>query len=79
MDRAVLHAYGWHGIATECEFLLDYEIDDNEWGNKRKPWRYRWPDRVRDEVLARLIALNGKRALEERLASRNSQLTKATS
>ena len=79
MDRAVLHAYGWDDIATDCEFLLDYEIDDNEWGNKRKPWRYRWPDGVRDEVLARLMALNGKRALEERLAGRNSQLTKATS
>ena len=79
MDRATLGAYGWDDIATDCQFLLDYEIDDNEWGNKRKPWRYRWPDGVRDEVLARLIALNGKRALEERLAGRNSQLTKATS
>ena len=78
MDRAILDAYDWGDIATGCEFLLDYEIDEG-WGNKRKPWRYRWPDRVRDEVLARLIALNGKRALEERLAGRNSQLTKATS
>ena len=79
MDRAVLDAYGWRGIATQCEFLLDYEIDDNELGKKKKPWRYRWPDGVRDEVLARLMALNGKHALEERLAGRNSQLTKATS
>ena len=65
MDRAVLHAYGWDDIPTECEFLLDYEIDEEEWGNKRKPYRYRWPDEVRDEVLARLIALNGERAAEE--------------
>ena len=36
MDRAVLHAYGWHGIATECEFLLDYEIDEEEWGRNKK-------------------------------------------
>ena len=79
LDRAVLDAYGWSDIATDCRFLLDYEIDDNELGKKKKPWRYRWPDGVRDEVLARLMALNGKRALEERLAGRNSQLTKATS
>ena len=78
MDRAVLHAYGWHGIATECEFLLDYEIDEEESGRNKKPWRYRWPNDVRDEVLARLLALNTERALEDRLAGRKSQLTKAT-
>ena len=65
MDRAVLTAYGWDDIPTECEFLLDYEIDEEEWGNKRKPYRYRWPDDVRDEVLARLIALNGERGAAE--------------
>ena len=27
MDRAVLEAYGWTDISTECEFLLDYEIE----------------------------------------------------
>ena len=37
MDRAVLDAYGWSDIPTECEFLLDYEIDEEEWGNKKKP------------------------------------------
>ena len=68
MDRAVLDAYGWSDIPPDCEFLLDYEIDDEEWGNKKKPWRYRWPDEVRDEVLARLLDLNQKRAEEERLA-----------
>jgi hypothetical protein len=52
MDRAVLNAYGWSDIKTDCKFLLDYEIDEEEWGNKKKPWRYRWPDEVRDEVLA---------------------------
>ena len=65
MDRAVLDAYGWTDIPTDCEFLLDYEIDEEEWGNKKKPWRYRWPDEVRDEVLARLLALNAERAKEE--------------
>jgi hypothetical protein len=65
MDRAVLHAYGWDDIPTACEFLLDYEIDEEEWGKKRKPYRYRWPDDVHDEVLARLLLLNGERAAAE--------------
>ena len=71
MDRAVLDAYGWTDIPTACEFLLDYEEDEEEpepTGRKRqkkKPWRYRWPDEVRDEVLARLLALNATRHAEE--------------
>ena len=65
MDRAVLDAYGWTDIPTDCEFLLDYEIDEATWGRKKKPYRYRWPDPVRDEVLARLLALNAERAAEE--------------
>jgi len=35
---------------------------------RRKPWRYRWPDDFRDEVLARLLELNRQRAEEERLS-----------
>jgi hypothetical protein len=65
MDRAVLDAYGWSDIPTDCSFLLDYAIDEEEWGDKKKPWRYRWTDQVRDEVLARLLALNAERAKEE--------------
>jgi hypothetical protein len=65
MDRAVLDAYGWSDIPTDCEFLLDYEIDEEEWGTKKKPWRYRWPNEVRDEVLARLLELNAERAGDE--------------
>jgi hypothetical protein len=65
IDRAVLDAYGWSDIATHCEFLLDYEIDEEEWGDKKKPYRYRWPDEVQDEVLARLLELNAERAKEE--------------
>jgi len=33
---------------------------------KKKPYRYRWPDDVRDDVLARLIELNRVRAEDER-------------
>ena len=65
MDRVVLDAYGWADIATDCEFLLDYEIDEATWGRKKKPYRYRWPDPARDEVLARLLALNAERAADE--------------
>ncbi|HWK27757.1 MAG TPA: N-6 DNA methylase [Solirubrobacter sp.] len=66
MDRAVLDAYGWTDIPTDCTFLLDYEVDDEEGSSRRKkPWRYRWPDEVHDEVLARLLALNAERAAEE--------------
>ena len=64
MDRAVLGAYDWTDIPTDCEFLLDYEIDEEDWGTRKKPYRYRWPDEIRDEVLARLLELNAKRANE---------------
>ena len=65
MDRAVLEAYDWTDIPIDCEFLLDYEIDEATWGRKKKPYRYRWPDAVRDEVLVRLLALNAERAADE--------------
>ncbi len=76
MDRAVLDAYGWKDIPTACEFLLDYEEEDEDGAaadtgkgrKKRKPYRYRWPDSVRDEVLAKLLALNAERAKLEKLA-----------
>jgi hypothetical protein len=58
-------------VLQRCAFLLDYEEeeDDDEPVRaraKKKPWRYRWPDEVRDEVLARLLALNAERAAEEK-------------
>ena len=65
MDRAVLDAYGWSDIPTACDLLLDYAIDEASWGRKKKPYRWRWPDEVRDEVLARLLALNADRAAAE--------------
>ena len=71
MDRAVLDAYGWTDIQPRCEFILDYEDDEDEMpgkpSKKRKPWRYRWPDDIRDEVLGRLLELNAQRAKEEAL------------
>ncbi|MFO0760045.1 MAG: DNA methyltransferase [Byssovorax sp.] len=75
MDRAVLDAYGWTDIHPTCEFLLDYEEEEDETTpattarRKKKPWRYRWPDETRDEVLARLLELNAQRAKEEQAAA----------
>ena len=70
-DRSVLDSYGWTEIPSDCEFLLDYAIDEETWSQrKRKPYRYRWPDDVRDEVLARLLELNAERAAEEARAGK---------
>ena len=75
MDRAVLDAYGWTDLQPACEFLLDYEDEEGDGDDaptkgrgRKKPWRYRWPDDFRDEVLARLLRLNADRAEEERLS-----------
>ena len=72
MDRAVLDAYGWANLKPTCEFLLDYEEEDEdengEQARRKKPWRYRWPDEFRDEVLARLLDLNKNRAEEEAIS-----------
>jgi len=55
-------------------------------GRSRMPWRYRWPDAVRDDVLARLLALNAERHAEvqelgsqSNRASRRPSRTKQTS
>ncbi len=90
MDGAVLRAYGWDDLAesARCEFLLDYEEeeDDADAGppaagarkksKKKKPWRYRWPDEFRDEVLARLLELNEQRHREELLVVSSQLLEK---
>ncbi len=45
MDRAVLDAYGWTDLRPTCEFLLDYEDEDDENDDsgrtrqRKKPWR----------------------------------------
>jgi hypothetical protein len=56
----------------QCEFLLDYEDEDDgaeDTGRRRKkPWRFRWPDLVRDEILARLLKLNAERAEQEKVS-----------
>ena len=68
MDRAVLEAYGWMDTDTTCEFLPEHADDSAGNGTSRrgKRYRYRWPDRVRDQVLGRLMALSAERAEMER-------------
>lgn len=81
MDRAVLDAYGWTDLQPTCEFLLDYEeeedADATPGRRKKKPWRYRWPDAFRDEVLARLLELNAQRAKEEAQRAKEEALAAA--
>jgi hypothetical protein len=68
LDRAVLSAYGWTDLPTTCEFIADYMDVGPDGEPIEKSIRYRWPDTVRDEVLARLLKLNAERAEQERLA-----------
>jgi len=65
MDRTVLRAYGWDDLAAtaEAEFLTEDTEQDH-----RYQGRLFWPASFRDEVLARLLALNAGRAAEERAA-----------
>jgi hypothetical protein len=67
MDHAVLNAYGWNDLKPKLDFILDYEDaeDEEAHDDRKKPWRYRWIDEDRDEVLARLLELNRTRVEEE--------------
>jgi hypothetical protein len=62
MDRAVLEAYGWRDLAARSEpiFLDQTNEDDHTYQG-----RLFWPSDFRDEVLARLLALNAERHAEE--------------
>ena len=68
MDRAVLAAYRWSDLPTDCEFIPDYIEESADGDVLERSVRYRWPDAIRDEVLARLLKLNAERAEQERLA-----------
>jgi hypothetical protein len=57
VDRCVFDAYGWNDIQPEFGFFEEYEVPDGI----KKPWRYRWPDETREQVLSRLLSLNKER------------------
>jgi hypothetical protein len=62
MDVAVLRTYGWDDLADTAapEFLTEDTEQDH-----RYQGRLFWPAPFREEVLARLLALNVERAAEE--------------
>jgi hypothetical protein len=66
MDRAVLDAYRWNDLQPVCEFFPEFDDEEEEEeprkGRAKQPkYRYRWPDEIHDEILARLLILNRKR------------------
>jgi hypothetical protein len=65
MDAAVLRTYDWNDLADRAkpEFI---EQDADE--GKAPKTRLDWPPAFKDEVLARLLALNAERAVAERAA-----------
>jgi hypothetical protein len=68
IDHTVLEAFAWPGIRPKCEFIAEFEDEDDEGDDgrpQRRKYRYRWADEVRDDVLARLLELNRQRAVEE--------------
>jgi hypothetical protein len=62
MDCAVLEAYGWRDLAARAVplFLDETNEDDHTYQG-----RLFWPSDFRDEILARLLALNAERHAEE--------------
>jgi hypothetical protein len=65
IDAAVLRAYGWDDLA-DCAVPEFIEQDADE--GKVAKTRLDWPAELKDEVLARLLALNAERAAAERAA-----------
>jgi hypothetical protein len=68
IDCCVFDGYGWSGIQPQCDFIAEFESseeEEEEGRQSKKKYRYRWPDEIRDDVLARLLELNRERALEE--------------
>ncbi len=62
MDRAVLRAYGWDDLAERAEAVFLDETNEDEFAYQGRLF---WPSEFRDEVLARLLALNAARHAEE--------------
>jgi hypothetical protein len=65
MDVAVLRAYGWDDLADRgAPEFIEQEADEGQTPKTRLDW----PSAFKDEVLARLLALNATRAAEEHAA-----------
>jgi hypothetical protein len=62
MDRAVLRAYRWDDLAEQAEAVFLDESNEDEFAYQDRLF---WPSEFRDEVLARLLALNAERHTAE--------------
>jgi hypothetical protein len=67
-ERIEAADYFFPDAASACRFQSHIKKD----GKGKLPWRYRWPDETRDDILARLLALNAQRAELERLTGFSS-------
>ena len=65
MDRVVFNAYGWDDLSARAKPIFLNESNENDHSYQGRLF---WPADFRDEVLARLLALNATRAAEERAA-----------
>ena len=62
MDIAVLRSYGWDDLADRAAPELLTESNEQDYSYQDRLF---WPAPFRDEVLARLLALNAERAADE--------------
>jgi hypothetical protein len=61
-----------------CEFIPDFNEEDDDGNEIPKNIRYRWRDEVRDDVLARLLALNAERYQQEVNAGLHAKIKEAS-
>jgi hypothetical protein len=65
--------------ATEaCSFQAQLRRYGAVKPSKKLPWRHRWPDPIRDDVLARLLALYTERFAEEQAMGLHSKANRAS-
>jgi hypothetical protein len=62
MDQAVLRAYGWNDLAEAAAPVFLDETNEDEFAYQGRLF---WPSEFRDEILARLLALNAERHADE--------------
>jgi hypothetical protein len=55
----------FHTASEACAFQSQLRQYGVVKPSKKLPWHHRWPDAIRDDVLARLLALNAERYAEE--------------
>ena len=74
MDCAVLRAYGWKDLSDRATTIF---LDETNEEDHTYQGRLFWPSDFRDEVFARLLALNAERAAAEQVAGQTAQIEDA--